>query len=123
MGIDIGCLTESIKFNKTQAMNTKQYDETNRLVAFPNKKKADAHASGRDASKYPDYTGKVNVNGKELELAIWIKETSKGKFLSGIVSEPKEGGGKSFVPQVTPIAPKPAKTFVPQPEFDDELPF
>ena len=26
----------------------------------------------------PDYRGKVNVNGKEMEIALWLKESSKG---------------------------------------------
>ena len=31
----------------------------------------------------PDYRGKVNVNGKEMEIALWIKESSKGmKYFS-----------------------------------------
>jgi len=38
---------------------------------------------------HPDYRGKVNVNGKEMEIALWIKESSKGlKYFSAAFSEP-----------------------------------
>jgi len=37
----------------------------------------------------PDYRGKVNVNGKEMEIALWLKESSKGtKYFSFSFSEP-----------------------------------
>lgn len=36
----------------------------------------------------PDYRGKVNVNGKEMEIALWLKESSKGmKYFSCSFSE------------------------------------
>jgi uncharacterized protein (DUF736 family) len=38
----------------------------------------------------PDYRGKVNVNGKEMEIALWLKESSKGtKYFSCSFSEPR----------------------------------
>ncbi len=37
---------------------------------------------------HPDYRGKVNVNGKEMEVALWIKEGKAGKFFSASFSEP-----------------------------------
>lgn len=38
----------------------------------------------------PDYRGKVNVNGKEMEIALWFKESSKGmKYFSCSFSEPR----------------------------------
>ena len=37
----------------------------------------------------PDYRGKVNVNGKEMEIALWLKESSKGlKYFWCSFSEP-----------------------------------
>jgi uncharacterized protein (DUF736 family) len=58
---------------------SKQYDDTNTFSLFVNEK-------GNDAQ--PDYTGKVNVDGRELRLAGWKKESKKGvKYLSGRVSE------------------------------------
>lgn len=75
-----------------------QYDDTNKGVLFKNDKKGN--------EKAPDYTGKMNVNGKEMRLAAWIREGAKGKFMSLSVSEPmkKESPGKIE-------------------EMDDDLPF
>lgn len=37
---------------------------------------------------HPDYKGKVNVNGKEMEVALWLKEGKAGKYFSASFSEP-----------------------------------
>jgi uncharacterized protein (DUF736 family) len=37
----------------------------------------------------PDYRGKVNVNGKEMEISIWVKESKTGtKYFSASFQEP-----------------------------------
>ena len=36
----------------------------------------------------PDYRGKVNVNGKEMEVALWVKQGKAGSFFSASFSEP-----------------------------------
>lgn len=79
-----------------------QYDNTNSGVFFKNEKKSE---------KAPDYKGKLNVNGKEFEIAGWVREGKNGKFISLKVSEPynKEDGNKAANQQ--------AET------FKDELPF
>lgn len=66
------------------------YDESNRGVLFPEREKKNERS--------PDYTGKVDVNGKVYRLAAWIK--AKG-VLSISVSDFKaeesgarEGGGQ-----------------------------
>ncbi len=47
----------------------------------------------KKSEKSPDYTGKVKIEGKELRLAGWIKQTKSGDtYLSLAVSEPREGG-------------------------------
>lgn len=52
-----------------------EYDETNRGVLFKNNKK--------ETERHPDYTGKLNVEGVELYLSAWIKESKSGmKFMS-----------------------------------------
>lgn len=58
------------------------YDNTNSGVLFKNDKK------GND--KAPDYKGKVNIDGKEKEIAGWIREGKSGKFISIKVSEPRQ---------------------------------
>jgi uncharacterized protein (DUF736 family) len=43
----------------------------------------------KKAENHPDYKGKVNVNGKEMEVALWLKTSAKGlKFFSASFSEP-----------------------------------
>ena len=37
---------------------------------------------------HPDYRGKVNVNGKEMEIALWVKQGKAGSFFSAAFSEP-----------------------------------
>lgn len=54
------------------------YDNTNRGALFKNDRK--------EKEKQPDYTGKINVEGKEYKLAAWIREGNKGKFMSLSVS-------------------------------------
>lgn len=58
-----------------------EYDNTNTGVLFKNES---------DNEKAPAYKGKINVDGKEYELAAWIREGKKGKFMSLKVQEPRE---------------------------------
>jgi len=79
-----------------------EYDDTNKGVLFKNDKKGN--------EKAPDYTGKMNVNGKEMRLAAWIREGAKGKFMSLSMSDPQEK--------------KPAKpASLKIEELDDDAPF
>ena len=56
------------------------YDNTNRGVLFPEQEKK--------TDKSPDYTGKINIDGKDLRLAGWKQQSANGKvFLSLSVSE------------------------------------
>ena len=54
-------------------------DYENSGVLFKNDKK------GNERS--PDYSGKINIDGREMRLAAWIKEGKAGKFMSLKVSE------------------------------------
>ena len=56
------------------------YDNTNTAVIFKNNKK--------ENEKHPDYRGTINVDGKDLEISLWIKEGKAGKFFSGKIKEP-----------------------------------
>lgn len=57
------------------------YDNTNSGAIFKNEKKSD---------NAPDYRGKINVDGKDKEIALWIKQSKDGSktFLSAKISEP-----------------------------------
>ena len=42
----------------------------------------------KDNPKAPDYKGKCNIDGKDLEMAMWLSETKKGtKYFSVRFSE------------------------------------
>ena len=71
------------------------YDNTNSGVLFKNQS---------ENEKAPAYKGKINVDGKDYELAAWIREGKSGKFMSLKVQEPRQKQ-----------APAPA----PQKDFDD----
>ena len=59
-----------------------EYDNTNTGVMFKNES---------DNEKAPNYKGKINVNGQELEIAAWIRQSKAGKkFLSLKVQEPRQ---------------------------------
>ncbi len=55
------------------------YDNKNSGVLFKNDKKGN--------QKAPDYKGKVNIEGKEKDIAGWIREGKSGKFISIKISE------------------------------------
>lgn len=56
--------------------------------------------------KAPDYSGNAMVHGKEVKIALWVKDGNKGKFFSVKVEDKQESS-----------APKPAE------KEDDGLPF
>ena len=64
--------------------------------------------TNKTSEKHPDYKGKVNANGKEMDIAAWVKQGKNGSFMSLAFSEP-------YVPQEErkPIGDS----------IDDDLPF
>jgi hypothetical protein len=42
----------------------------------------------KKTDKHPDYTGNGIVEGKEKQIAMWVKEGKKGKFFTWALSEP-----------------------------------
>ena len=73
-------------------------NKTNTGAIFKNDKKTSANQ--------PDYRGKVNVNGKEMEIALWVKTSSAGNsYFSASFSEPY------VAPQTQPVV------------TNDDLPF
>lgn len=63
----------------------------------------------KEKDSQPDYKGKLNVEGKDFDLAGWIRDGAKGKFISLSISEPYN---KESAPQADPQA-----------EEKDSLPF
>lgn len=64
-----------------------QFDNTNTGAIFKNDKKADNH---------PDYKGKINVDGIDKEIALWVKTSKDGSktFFSAKISEPYQASEK-----------------------------
>ena len=61
------------------------YDDTNRGAMFKRDKEGN--------EKRPDYSGPLNVDGKEWQIAAWISESKKGeKYMSLRVEPPYQGG-------------------------------
>lgn len=60
-----------------------EYDNNNSGVLFKNEKE--------EGSKQPDYKGTAEVNGKQLEIAAWIRVSKTGKkFMSLKFQEPRQ---------------------------------
>jgi uncharacterized protein (DUF736 family) len=79
----------------------------------------------KKAENHPDYKGKVNVNGKDMEVALWLKTSAKGvKFMSASFSEPFVKGEpqiKNNEPQINGTL---KQTIIHESNFDnDDLPF
>lgn len=83
-------------------------NKLNSGVIFKNAKKT--------SEKSPDYKGTVNVNGKDMEISLWFKESQKGtKYFSASFQEPfkKDSKTKTY-PNETKYTPN---------IIDDQLPF
>lgn len=72
---------------------SKEYDNTNRGALYKNDK------TGGNPN-WPDYRGKLNVNGEEFWLDAWIKESKKdgSKFMS-LSIKPKQEKAQRHAPQ------------------------
>ena len=63
--------------------------------------------SKKTSEKSPDYKGTVNVNGKDMEISLWFKESQKGtKYFSASFQEPfkKDSETKTY-PNQTKYTP------------------
>jgi hypothetical protein len=85
-----------------------EYDNTNSGAIFKNDKKT--------ADNQPDYRGKIDVDGVEKQISLWVKKSKDGTktFFSAKISEPYNGGGQTSPQPVTPPI---------QDEANDDLPF
>ena len=63
--------------------------------------------------KKPDWTGKINIDGKEKRVAIWKRKSASGiEYLSGTIEEPQPAQEE-----------KPAEPDKEVAKVDDEIPF
>ena len=63
-------------------MSEQQYDNTNQGALFKHDKK------GVETRK--DYSGQVNVEGKEFWISGWIKKSKAGETYMSLAIDPKE---------------------------------
>lgn len=88
-------------------MSEQGYDNTNRGAIFKNDNKT--------SDNHPDYRGKINVDGVDKEIALWLKTSKDGtkKFFSASISNP-------YVKDEQVSTIKPIADVV---EDEDDLPF
>jgi uncharacterized protein (DUF736 family) len=73
----------------------------------------------KTADNQPDYRGKINVEGKELEISLWVKTAQSGvKYMSAAIKEPYVAQAPAPVLQNTTDKIKAADEL-----FEDDLPF
>lgn len=106
----------------------KQYDNTNRIAIFKNGDKS------KQKEGAPDYRGKVNVNGKDYKVSLWLAKIENGDragetYMKGQIDEAdgdEKGSnkGQQFEPQAAPKTGG-AKQEAPAKggDFDDDIPF
>lgn len=69
-------------------------------------------AKERASDRHPEYTGTINVDGREYWLAAWVKEGQTQKYFS-LAVKPKDA-------KPEPKKPDPARHFD---DLQDEVPF
>lgn len=61
------------------------------MAEYNNELKGVLFAQQPESERHPNFTGKVQINGKEWRLAAWKRQSSKGtNYLSLQVSEQQE---------------------------------
>jgi len=95
-----------------------QYDNTNRGVLFINGRKS--------KDNHPDYTGKIDIDGKERWLSAWVKTSKDGKkFLSLSLGNPVEYEEVAAATEL-PESTKPngsGEKVERTADFDEDIPF
>lgn len=83
-----------------------EYDNNNTFALFKNDKQGN--------EKRPDYTGTITVNGEEMRMSAWIRESKTGnKFMSGQIQPKRESNGAN-------LNHEPPRDFD---DMEDEMPF
>jgi uncharacterized protein (DUF736 family) len=72
----------------------------------------------KTADNQPDYRGKINVEGKELEISLWVRTAQSGvKYMSAAIKEPY------VAPAPAPVLQNTSDKIKAADEFEDDLPF
>ena len=75
--------------------------------------------SWTEGSKQPRVRGEINVGGKTMEIAMWVKKSANGNtYYSLALSDTKQRAEKKA--ETTTNASKSVETY---PDMDDEIPF
>lgn len=99
---------------------SQQYDNTNRGVMFAGDKKTDRH---------PDWSGSLNVEGKEYFLDAWVKTSQNGREFFSVSVKPKT---QQAQPRQEPAPRAPARPAPNRPapksatgfdQMDDDVPW
>jgi hypothetical protein len=53
----------------------------------------------KNNEKSPEYTGSIMINGRDMRLSAWVKESKSGKFLSVQISEKQTPKAANNEPQ------------------------
>jgi uncharacterized protein (DUF736 family) len=76
----------------------------------------------KTADNQPDYRGKINVEGKELEISLWVKTAQSGvKYMSAAIKEPWVAPAPAPAPVLQNTSEK-IKSAADE-LFEDDLPF
>jgi len=76
----------------------------------------------KTADNQPDYRGKINVEGKELEISLWVKTAQSGvKYMSAAIKEPYVAPAPVPAPVLQNTSEK-IKSAADE-LFEDDLPF
>lgn len=65
----------------------KQFDNTNRGTLGKNKNK---DSRNPDHDKKPDYSGKINIEGRDYWLSGWLRESQDGEKFFSLSVQPKD---------------------------------
>lgn len=75
----------------------------------------------KNGETHPDYKGYGKApNGTDIEIALWVKDGTKGKFFSGTIEIKEQHNGAPQPQQNTRSKPE---DFHGHPVVDDDLPF
>lgn len=72
----------------------KEYDNTNSGRIFDNDRK--------EKGTHPDFTGTLNVEGKDYWISAWEKTSKEGKLFISLAVKPKDGAGKPAAKKADP---------------------